>query len=189
MAVAGRMMPFTARLTGTTALIGELADSHRMKHFVDRPDETPPKRSVLDDPAARISDPDDQRRVETFRENIHALRSGITPTARGMPGLVKDGIDAVRGYEAPGAHALREAAAAERAANPYTPAAQRNASAATAGAPSLQSPAFNGRTQIEERLDNVFAHDPERILALWREFEDRGAGHADSLRQHGQTGV
>lgn len=189
MTVAGRVMPFTAPVAATTALIGGLADSHRMKHFVDRPDETPPKRSVLDDATARIDDPDDRRRVGAFRENVHTLRSGITLAARGMPGLVKDGIDAVRGYEAPGAHALREAAAAERAANPYTPAAERNAPAATSGAPSLQSPAFNGRTQIQESLDTLFAHDPERLLALRREFEDKAAGHAQSLRQHDQAGI
>ncbi len=172
----GAATGMSAQMAATPLLVGALADSHRMKHFVDREENGVLKRSVLDDPSARVRDPEDQRRVDAFRADVHALRSGVSLLSRGGPGLLLDGLNHVRGPDQAGGYAQRMAQAAELAAHPFIPSEQRNAAAAQNGSPRRDQPEFNTRSPLQQRLDELLAADPERFLQLNRELAHQGAG-------------
>lgn len=113
-----RNVDFASRMLGGVAseairplAAAALGDSHRMKHFVDHVENGVQLKSVLDNPSARITDPDDQRRVDAYRTSIHQVRATATVIARGSPGLAMDAMDALRGPDESGAYAQRQAAA------------------------------------------------------------------------------
>ncbi|WP_318263562.1 lipase family protein [Xanthomonas retroflexus] len=81
----------------SAAVAVQLGDSHRMVHFLDRMTDKGPVQSVLDDPNARVTDPEDLRRIADYRSDIHQLRAGVTVLAGGGPGLLRDGINYLRG--------------------------------------------------------------------------------------------
>lgn len=171
-------LPFLGAGSGIAVapvLMVTLADSHRMRHFIDRLDETPPGRSVLDDPAARIRDPADQQRVDAFRDNVHTLRSGITLLARGGPFLLYDQLHRSRGHDEPGAYADRQAHAAEWADRPFNPNLQRGGPAYD-GSPSLEHPSFHTRSPLQQRLDDLLGADPERFTVLNRQAAELDPG-------------
>ncbi|XMM83778.1 hypothetical protein WG628_16260 [Stenotrophomonas maltophilia] len=172
----GAATGMSAQMAATPLVVGALADSHRMKHFVDREENGVLKRSVLDDPSARVRDLEDQRRVDAFRADVHALRSGVSLLSRGGPGLLLDGLNHVRGPDQAGGYAQRMAQAAELAAHPFIPSEQRNAAAAQNGSPRRDQPEFNTRSPLQQRLDELLAADPERFLQLNRELAQQGAG-------------
>ncbi|KOO76302.1 hypothetical protein JY440_17700 [Stenotrophomonas maltophilia] len=71
----------------SAAVAVQLGDSHRLVHFLDRVTDKGPVQSVLDNPQARITDPDDLRRIADYRRDVHQLRAGTTVLVGGGPGL------------------------------------------------------------------------------------------------------
>lgn len=76
--------------------------SHKMSQFVG-------ENSVLGRPQAQALAEANAGMIQDYREKVGELRQSITEGARGLPGKVLDGIDAIRGPAAPGA-GLRSAA-------------------------------------------------------------------------------
>ncbi|HYQ25173.1 hemolysin, partial [Stenotrophomonas sp.] len=179
-----RNFEFASRLVGGAAAetvrplaAAALSDSHRMKHFVDRVENGVEIRSVLDDPSARITDPDDQRRVDAYRTSIHQVRATATVVSRGPPGLAMDAIDAIRGPDEPGAYAERQAEAARLAAHPFNPAEQRNAPGSHGG-PLREQPEFQTASPLGQRLNDLLNADPDRFKVLNQQMSTLHAGQA-----------
>lgn len=105
----------------SAAVAVQLGDSHRLVHFLDRVTDKGPVPSVLDNPQARITDPEDLRRIADYRSDVHQLRAGATVLVGGGPGLLRDGVNYLRGIEEAGAYARREAEAEQRARNALRP--------------------------------------------------------------------
>ncbi|KGE52725.1 lipase family protein [Xanthomonas axonopodis] len=80
-----------------------LGDAHRMHNFLPVDGHGKPDRSVLEDPAARQLAQQYAPMVVKYRHDVQTLRSGVTLEVRGLGGLLVDGIDTLRGPEAPGA--------------------------------------------------------------------------------------
>jgi len=163
-----------------------LSDSHRMKHFVDRVENGVEIKSVLDDPSARITDPEDQRRVDAYRTSIHQGRATATVITRGSPGLVLDAVDKLRGLDEPGAYAERQAEAARLAAQPFNPAEQRNAPGSHGG-PLREQPEFQTPSPLGQRLNELLNADPDRFKVLNQQMSTLNAGQA--LDQQAQSQV
>lgn len=152
-----------------------LSDSHRMKHFLDRVENGVQIKSVLDDPSARITDPEDQRRVDTYRSNIHHFRAATTFLTRGGPGLAQDIVNKLRGPDEPGAYAERQAEAARLAAHPFNPAEHRNAPGFHGG-PLREHPEFQTASPLGQRLNELLDADPDRFRVLNQQMSTRQAG-------------
>ncbi|WP_025878875.1 lipase family protein, partial [Stenotrophomonas indicatrix] len=127
----------------SAAVAVQLGDSHRMVHFLDRMTDKGPVQSVLDDPRARVTDPEDLRRIADYRGDIHQLRVGATVLVGGGPGLLRDGVNYLRGTEEAGAYARQEAEAEQRAHNALKPGGQLVPDATDKGSPSLTNPGFS----------------------------------------------
>lgn len=89
----------------TTALA---LGSHSMHHFVNVDGDNRPDRSVLDDPQARQLAARHAPMIEQYRNDVWALRAGLTTVVRGGPGLVRDALDGLLGPLEPGAPARSE---------------------------------------------------------------------------------
>ncbi|AWH18907.1 hemolysin [Stenotrophomonas sp. ZAC14D2_NAIMI4_7] len=177
----------SATLFGLTpGLALQMADSHRLKHFVDDPAADPPRVSVLEQDSAKITHADDQARVDAFRQNMGLQRDAITRLSRGIPGLALEGIDKLRGHDQPGAYGERQARAAELAAHPFSPAEHRNAPGSDGG-PRRENPAFHSRSPLEDRLNEMLNADPDRFKVLNQQMATREAGQA--LDQQAQSQV
>lgn len=183
---ASRLAGGLAAATSATLPAIALSDSHRMKHFVDRVEDGVEIKSVLDDPSARITAPDDQRRVDAYRTSIHQLRATATVIARGTPGLVLDAVNTLRGPDEPGAYAERQAEAARRAAHPFNPAEHRNAPGSHGG-PQRERPAFQTASPFGQRLDELLNADPERFKILNQQMSTGEADHALNQQARNQV--
>ena len=170
----------------TPGLAVQMADSHRLKHFVDDPATVPPRLSVLGQESARITQPEDQARVDAFRENMALQRDAITRLSRGIPGLAVEGIDKLRGHDEPGAFGERQARAAELAAHPFNPAEHREAPGSDGG-PRRENPAFHSRSPLEDRLNEMLNADPDRFKVLNQQMATREAGQALDQQAHAQV--
>ncbi|MEA5125745.1 lipase [Xanthomonas floridensis] len=80
----------------------KLGDSHVMHNFLPVDADGKPDRSVLDDPATRQLAQQYAPMIEKYRGDVETLRAGLTLYSRGIPGLVRDGIDQLRGPVEPG---------------------------------------------------------------------------------------
>jgi len=139
----------------STAVAVQLGDSHRLVHFLDRMTDKGPVQSVLDDPKARITDPEDLRRIADYRSDIHQLRAGATVLVGGGPGLLRDGVNYLRGTEEPGAYARQEAEAEQRANNALAPGERLVQDAAEKGSPSLGNPSFSPKSPLQESIEST----------------------------------
>ncbi|MEG2804994.1 hypothetical protein [Stenotrophomonas sp.] len=83
--------------------LGRMVDSHRMHHFLDVDVKGDPDRSVLDDPNARLTSPEDRKLVADYRERVADSRVSATVVSRGVPGVIADFHDKLRGPLPPGA--------------------------------------------------------------------------------------
>ncbi len=81
----------------------KLGDSHLMHNFLPVDADGKPDRSVLEDPAARQLAQQYAPMIGKYRDDVETLRAGVTLYSRGIPGLVHDGIDHLRGPLEPGA--------------------------------------------------------------------------------------
>ncbi|WP_313207589.1 hemolysin [Stenotrophomonas sp.] len=168
----------SAALFGLTPVLAvQMADSHRLKHFVDDPATVPPRLSVPGQESAGITQPEDQARVDAFRENMALQRDAITRLSRGIPGLAVEGIDKLRGHDEPGAFGERQARAAELAAHPFNPAERREAPGSDGG-PRRENPAFHSRSPLEDRLNEMLNADPDRFKVLNQQMSTLNAGQA-----------
>jgi len=187
-----RTVEFASRLVGgmaneaakplTAAMLG---DSHRMKHFVDHVENGEQVKSVLENPAARITDADDQRRMDAYRTSIHQVRATATVIARGSPGLAMDALDAIRGPEESGAYGQRQIAA-RQAAPMFNPAEHRNAPGSDGG-PMRENPTFHTQSPLGNRLNEMLDADPDRFKVLNQQMSMLNAGQA--LDQQAQSQV
>ncbi|MBK0011059.1 hemolysin [Stenotrophomonas sp. S41] len=199
-----RHADFASRVLGGVAseaikplAAGALGDSHRMKHFVDHVENGVQVKSVLENPSARITDPDDQRRVDAYRTSIHQVRSTATVIARGAPGLAMDAVDAIRGPDESGAYAQRQAAA-KHATPAFNPAEHRNAPGSDGG-PRRENPSFHSESPLGNRLNDLLNADPDRFKVLNQQASTLNAGQAldtqvrnqanaeDRAREHAQS--
>ncbi|MBB3833317.1 pimeloyl-ACP methyl ester carboxylesterase [Xanthomonas arboricola] len=80
-----------------------LGESHRMHNFLPVDADGKPDRSVLEDPAARQLAQQYAPMIEKYRGDVETLRAGLTLYSRGIPGLVRDGVDQLRGPAESGA--------------------------------------------------------------------------------------
>lgn len=170
----------------TPALAVQMADSHRLKHFVDDPATVPPRLSVLGQESARITQPEDRARVDAFRENMALQRDAITRLSRGIPGLAVEGIDKLRGHDEPGAFGERQARATKLAAHPFNPVEHREAPGSDGG-PRRENPAFHSRSSLEDRLNEMLNADPDRFKVLNQQMSTLNAGQV--LDQQAQSQV
>ncbi len=175
----------------SAAVAAKLGDSHRMVHFLDRMTDNGPVQSVLDDPKARITDPEDLRRVEEYRNDIHQLRVGATVLVGGGPGLLRDGVNYLRGTEEAGAYARREAEAVQRAENALKPGERLLQEATEMGSPSLSNPGFTPKSSLQESIESTLDKaglDPRKEghpdHALYRQIRD-GVSAVDA--RHGRS--
>lgn len=177
----------------SAAVAVQLGDSHRMVHFLDRMTEKGPVQSVLDDPNARVTDPEDLRRIADYRSDIHQLRAGVTVLAGGGPGLLRDGINYLRGTEDAGAYARREAEAeAEQQPRIALKPGERMAQDATdKGSPSLSNPSFSPKNPLQQSIESTLDKaglDPRKEghpdHSLYRQIRD-GVSAVDA--KHGRS--
>lgn len=87
---------------------GRSASSHSMHNFLPIDGDGRPNRSILDDLHARTRAKENERSIESFRHDIEARRVGMTVISRGAGGLIRDGVDAIRGPLPAGEPARRE---------------------------------------------------------------------------------
>ncbi|MBB3821655.1 pimeloyl-ACP methyl ester carboxylesterase [Xanthomonas arboricola] len=80
-----------------------LGESHRLHNFLPVDADGKPDRSVLEDPAARQLAQQYAPMIEKYRGDVETLRAGLTLYSRGIPGLVRDGVDQLRGPAESGA--------------------------------------------------------------------------------------
>ncbi|MCL1501135.1 lipase [Xanthomonas nasturtii] len=80
-----------------------LGESHRMHNFLPVDADSKPDRSVLENPAARQLAQQYAPMIEKYRDDVETLRAGLTLSSRGVSGLVRDGVDQLRGPVEPGA--------------------------------------------------------------------------------------
>lgn len=163
----------------SAAVAVQLGDSHRMVHFLDRMTDKGPVQSVLDDPRARVTDPEDLRRIADYRSDIHQLRMGATVLVGGGPGLMRDGVNYLRGTEEAGAYARQEAEAEQRAHNALKPGGQLVPDATDKGSPSLTNPGFSPKSPLQESIESTLDKaglDPRKEghsdHALYRQIRD-----------------
>ncbi len=139
----------------SAAVAVQLGDSHRLVHFLDRTTDKGPVQSVLDNPQARVTDPEDLRRIADYRSDVHQLRAAATVLVGGGPGLLRDGVNYLRGTEEAGVHARHEAEAAQHARNALKPGEQLIQDATDQGAPSLGNPGFSPRNPLQESIEST----------------------------------
>lgn len=175
----------------SAAVAVQLGDSHRLVHFLDRMTDKGPVQSVLDNPQARVRDPEDLRRIADYRSDVHQLRAGATVLVGGGPGLLRDGINFLRGVEEAGAYARREAEAEQRAQNALKPGEQLIQDATGKGSPSLGNPGFSPRSPLQESIESTLDKaglDPRKEghpdHALYRQIRD-GVSTVDA--RHGRS--
>ena len=175
----------------SAAVAVQLGDSHRVVHFLDRMTDKGPVQSVLDNPQARVTDPEDLRRIADYRSDVHQLRAGATVLVGGGPGLLRDGINFLRGVEQAGAYARREAEAEQRAQNALKPGEQLIQDATGKGSPSLSNPAFSPKNPLQESIESTLDKaglDPRKEghpdHALYRQIRD-GVSTVDA--KHGRS--
>lgn len=101
------------------AAIGRTAGSHSMHNFLNVDGDGRADRSILADPNARTLAKQNDPMIDRFRDDVGAIRAGLTVTARGPTGVIGDAVDALRGTLKPGEPAEREAA--EKRVAPHAP--------------------------------------------------------------------
>ncbi len=87
---------------------GRSFGSHSMHNFLPVDGDGKPDRSVLGDRAAIDRAAEHQRPINNYREDMETLRRGTTVISRGPGGLIRDGIDHIRGPVPAGEPARRE---------------------------------------------------------------------------------
>ena len=87
---------------------GRSLGSHSMHHFLPVDGDGKPDTSVIGDRAAIDRAAEHERQVSNFRDDVESLRRGVTVISRGPAGLVRDGVDAIRGPVPAGEPARRE---------------------------------------------------------------------------------
>jgi len=80
----------------------DLVSDDFVTNFLNRDGDGMPHRSVLRDPQARLFAQQDMDMIAAYRQDVGALRLGITVCARGLQGLAEDAVDAARGPLAAG---------------------------------------------------------------------------------------
>lgn len=175
----------------SAAVAVQLGDSHRLVHFLDRMTDKGPVQSVLDNPQARITDPEDLRRIADYRSDVHQLRAAATVLVGGGPGLLRDGVNYLRGTEEAGAHARHEAEAAAQARNALKPGEHLIQDATDQGSPSLGNPGFSPRNPLQESIQSTLDKaglDPRKEghpdQPLYRQIRD-GVSAVDA--RHGRS--
>ncbi|ELC7323980.1 hemolysin [Stenotrophomonas maltophilia] len=175
----------------SAAVAVQLGDSHRLVHFLDRMTDKGPVQSVLDNPQARITDPEDLRRIADYRSDVHRLRAAATVLVGGGPGLLRDGVNYLRGTEDAGAHARHEAETEQRAHDALKPGEPLIQDATDKGSPSLRNPAFSPKSPLQESIESTLDKaglDPSEEghpdHALYRQIRD-GVSAVDA--RHGRS--
>lgn len=93
---------------------GASLGSHSMHHFLPVEGNGRPDRSVLDDSRTRALADENRQTIEGYRDDVEGLRRGVTVVSRGPLGIVRDGIDHLRGPLPAGEPARLEQREAER---------------------------------------------------------------------------
>ncbi|SMR70534.1 MULTISPECIES: XVIPCD domain-containing protein [Stenotrophomonas] len=175
----------------SAAVAVQLGDSHRLVHFLDRMTDKGPVHSVLDDPAARVTNPEDLRRIDEYRSDIRQLRAGATVLVGGGPGLMRDGVNYLRGTEEAGAYARQEAEAEQRGHSALKPGERLAQDATDKGSPSLSNPGFSPTSPLQESIESTLDKagvDPRKEghpdHALYRQIRD-GVSAVDA--KHGRS--
>lgn len=175
----------------SAAVAVQLGDSHRLVHFLDRMTDKGPVQSVLDDLNARVTDPEDLRRIADYRGDVHQLRAAATVLVGGGPGLLRDGVSYLRGTMEAGAYARSEAEAQQRAQHALKPGGQWVQDATDKGSPSLRNPGFSPSSPLQESIESTLDKaglDPRKEghpdHALYRQIRD-GVSAVDA--RHGRS--
>ncbi|QDL28008.1 XVIPCD domain-containing protein [Stenotrophomonas maltophilia] len=175
----------------SAAVAVQLGDSHRLVHFLDRMTDKGPVQSVLDNPQARITDPEDLRRIADYRNDVHQLRAAATVLVGGGPGLLRDGANYLRGTEEAGAYARNEAETEQRAHTALKPGEQLIQNATDQGSPSLGNPGFSPRNPLQQSIESTLdkaGPDPRKEghpdQPLYRQIRD-GVSAVDA--RHGRS--
>ncbi|MCD9125365.1 lipase [Luteimonas fraxinea] len=155
---------------------GRSFGSHSMHNFLPVDGDGKPDRSILNDQAARTRANDNDRSIESYRSDIEARRVGATVISRGPGGLIRDGVDAIRGPLPAGEPARREEEQSQRG---------RDGRRASVDAPSdrgdVQLARNEGTTQqdyVSRLLDAAKSGNSESIRNATQDLQSSPSGQA-----------
>ncbi|MGY1459208.1 MULTISPECIES: DUF6792 domain-containing protein [unclassified Luteimonas] len=83
--------------------------AHSMHNFLDVDGQGRPDVSVVRNPATQWLAGEHARLIDNYRDDMNDIRRGVTIGSRGGAGLIRDGVDAIRGPLPAGEPAAREA--------------------------------------------------------------------------------
>ncbi|PBS13135.1 lipase [Lysobacteraceae bacterium NML93-0792] len=155
---------------------GRSFGSHSMHNFLPVDGDGKPDRSILNDQAARTRASENDRSIESYRSGIEARRVGVTVISRGPGGLIRDGVDAIRGPLPAGEPARREEEQSQRG---------RDGRRASVDGPSdrgeVQLARNEGTTQqdyVSRLLDAAKSENSESIRAATQDLQSSPTGQA-----------
>lgn len=155
---------------------GRSFGSHSMHNFLPVDGDGKPDRSILNDQAARTRASENDRSIESYRSDIEARRVGVTVISRGPGGLIRDGVDAIRGPLPAGEPARREEEQSQRG---------RDGRRASVDGPSdrgeVQLARNEGTTQqdyVSRLLDAAKSGNSESIRAATQDLQSSPTGQA-----------
>lgn len=155
---------------------GRSFGSHSMHNFLPVDGDGKPDRSILSDQAARTRASENERSIESYRSDIEARRVGVTVISRGPGGLIRDGVDAIRGPLPAGEPARREEEQSQRG---------RDGRRASVDGPSdrgdVQLARSEGTTQqdyVSRLLDAAKSGNSESIRTATQDLQSSPTGQA-----------
>lgn len=93
---------------------GRTLGSHSMHNFLPKDANGRTDVSILSDRAARDRATEHERSIDNYRGDMNSIRTGATVISRGPSGVVRDGVDYLRGTVPAGEPARREQKEADR---------------------------------------------------------------------------
>lgn len=131
----------------------------------------------LDSPVRRIGGP---------RQSVQHIRAGATLLMGGVPGLARDGINHLRGNDAPGAHAHRETEAAQRSAEALKPGHRFSLRADDSAGPLQNAPQLGRRNPTQERVESLLdafeRNDTQSALQMIRQLAQHPAAQVMQMQ-------
>lgn len=170
-----RGLDFIARDTPLTAA-GRTLGSHSMHNFLPVDGSGQPDRSVLSDQAAKLRAAENEQTIRSYRGDIEAHRVGVTVISRGAPGLIRDGVDYLRGPVPAGEPARREQEEAERKQS--GPRASLDQTGERGGAQRVQTGGGSQQDYVTRLVEAAKNGNTENIRTATQDLQSSPAGQA-----------
>lgn len=167
------------------AAAGQSTGSHSMHNFLPVDGNGQPDRSVLNDQAAKDRATEHRRPINNYREDVEPLRLGTTVISRGPGGLIRDGVDYLRGPLPAGEPARQEKAAAERGHG--GPQAALDPRSERAGAQLLRAEGGSQQDHVARLLAAAKSGDSGSIRTAAQDLQGSPTGQAWQQRADGEA--